>query len=229
MRILIADDHAIVRTALRYVVAEIDAEADVAEAGSFQEALAVVENAAPGHFRLLTLDLRMPGLESLTDVRKLVEAVTPAPVVVFSVLEDPDEIRAILAQGVQAYIPKSTDDGLMVNILKLVLAGGTYVPPVLGGVSGHLGNGQVDSPSFGATFDQGRDQAAGRDDALAGLTRRQLEVLELMAKGHSNLDIGSELGLNLSTVKNHVSRIFKVLDVENRTQAVLRFNDERRV
>ncbi|MGB0671136.1 MAG: helix-turn-helix domain-containing protein, partial [Rhodospirillales bacterium] len=71
------------------------------------------------------------------------------------------------------------------------------------------------------------DATTGGGVRLSGLTRRQVDVLALMAEGMANQDIGERLGLNLSTVKNHVSRIFKVLDVENRTQAVLKFNDLR--
>ena len=159
-------------------------------------------------FDLIVMDLRMPGLGGLDDVEALVKRVAPVPVAVFSMIESPDEMRAVLSRGVRAFIPKSTDDVLVVNILRLVMAGGSYVPPVLGmpGVPAAAGA----SPARG-----------GAPSVFDGLTRRQLEVLDLLAQGLSNQEIGERLGLNLSTVKTHVTGVLKALGVGSRTQAVL--------
>jgi len=161
------------------------------------------------------LDLRMPGMDgSGQAIGQVVERVDPTPVCVFTVSEDPDEMRAVLAAGVRAYIPKTTDDGLIATILKLVLSGGSYVPPVLGGVEGKAGlagTGETVSASVATK------------DIFPDLTRRQREVLALLAEGLSNQEIGERLDLNLSTVKSHVTAILRTLDVENRTQAVLKF------
>jgi len=211
MQVLIADDHSIVRSGLTHLVGELDEQATVVAATSFSQLNAIIDSAMQDGgtaFDLIVMDLRMPGLGGLEDVETLVKRVAPVPVAIFSMIESPDEMRAVLSRGVRAFIPKSTDDVLVVNILRLVMAGGSYVPPVLGmpGAPVHAAGGPLRAvaPSI---FD--------------GLTRRQLEVLDLLAKGLPNQEIGERLGLNLSTVKTHVTGVLKALGVGSRTQAVL--------
>ncbi len=204
MQVLIADDHSIVRSGLTHLVGELDAQAGVTAATSFGQLSQLLGSG--GSFDLIVMDLRMPGLDGLDEVEALVRRVAPVPVVVFSMIDSPDEMRAVLSRGVRAFIPKSTDDVLVVNILRLVLAGGSYVPPVLG------------MPGASAAQPAGRSQPPSPFD---GMTRRQLEVLDLLAKGLSNQEIGERLGLNLSTVKTHVTGVLKALGVGSRTQAVL--------
>lgn len=209
MRVLVADDHSIVRSGMRLLVGELAPDATVVEATTFGQAHEAAEAAEA--FDLAVVDLRMPGFTGLDSLRDLVDKLTPAPVVVFSMYENPDEMRAVLGTGVKAFVPKSTDDGLIVSILRLVLAGGTYVPPVLGGIGGL--SKLPEAPALAG--------AAAPPTALTNLTRRQQQVLALLAQGLSNMEIGRRLGLNLSTVKTHVTGILKALGVENRTQAVL--------
>ncbi|PWC34693.1 response regulator transcription factor [Azospirillum sp. TSO35-2] len=211
MQVLIADDHSIVRSGLTHLVGELDEQATVVAATSFGQLNAILDaarNDGTPAFDLIVMDLRMPGLGGLDEVEALVKRVAPVPVAIFSMIESPDEMRAVLSRGVRAFIPKSTDDVLVVNILRLVMAGGSYVPPVLGmpGAPAAAGGGA------------GRGSASSVFD---GLTRRQLEVLDLLAQGLSNQEIGERLGLNLSTVKTHVTGVLKALGVGSRTQAVL--------
>ncbi|MBP2312261.1 response regulator transcription factor [Azospirillum soli] len=203
MQVLIADDHSIVRSGLTHLVGELNEDARVDAATSFDQLNQMLSGGGP--YDLIIMDLRMPGMSGLDDVEDLVRRVAPVPVVVFSMIESPDEMRAVLSRGVRAFIPKSTDDVLVVNILRLVLAGGSYVPPVLGmpGVT----SAPAAKPQQPSVFD--------------GMTRRQLEVLDLLAQGLSNQEIGERLGLNLSTVKTHVTGVLKALGVGSRTQAVL--------
>ncbi|KAA0573083.1 response regulator transcription factor [Azospirillum sp. Sh1] len=211
MQVLIADDHSIVRSGLTHLVGELDEQATVVAATSFSQLNAILDTSMQdggSAFDLIVMDLRMPGLGGLDDVEALVKRVAPVPVAIFSMIESPDEMRAVLSRGVRAFIPKSTDDVLVVNILRLVMAGGSYVPPVLG-----MPGAQV--PAAAATA---RGAAPSIFD---GLTRRQLEVLDLLAQGLSNQEIGERLGLNLSTVKTHVTGVLKALGVGSRTQAVL--------
>ncbi|CAO3445862.1 Two-component transcriptional response regulator, LuxR family [Azospirillum argentinense] len=203
MQVLIADDHSIVRSGLTHLVGELDEQAKVAAATSFGQLTQLLDQ---GTYDLVIMDLRMPGLGGLDDVEAVVKRVAPVPVVVFSMIDSPDEMRAVLSRGVRAFIPKSTDDVLVVNILRLVMAGGSYVPPVLG-MPGIAQTPVAAKPHEPSVFD--------------GMTRRQLEVLDLLAQGLSNQEIGERLGLNLSTVKTHVTGVLKALGVGSRTQAVL--------
>ncbi|ANC92766.1 DNA-binding response regulator [Azospirillum humicireducens] len=211
MQVLIADDHSIVRSGLTHLVGELDEQATVVAATSFSQLNAILDSSmleGGSAFDLIVMDLRMPGLGGLDDVEALVKRVAPVPVAVFSMIESPDEMRAVLSRGVRAFIPKSTDDVLVVNILRLVMAGGSYVPPVLG---------MPGAPAAGG----GSPARGGTPSVFDGLTRRQLEVLDLLAQGLSNQEIGERLGLNLSTVKTHVTGVLKALGVGSRTQAVL--------
>ncbi|HRQ81369.1 MAG TPA: response regulator transcription factor, partial [Azospirillaceae bacterium] len=140
MRVLIADDHSIVRSGLSYLVAELADPVTAETATSMQQ---LDELLARGEaVDLVIMDLHMPGFTGLPDLERVVAKVAPAPVVVFSMVDSPDEMRSVLGCGVRAYVPKSTDDGLFVNILRLVMAGGTYVPPVLGMTGDAVGAGR---------------------------------------------------------------------------------------
>ncbi|GAA0584853.1 response regulator transcription factor [Caenispirillum bisanense] len=223
MRIVLADDHSIVRCGLRHLLSGLDPAPVIDEVGSGDEVRALF-NSLSGEGSeqpdLLVLDLRMPGIRGIEDVRGIVALADPTPVLVFSMLEAADEMRSVLAQGVRAFVPKSTDQRLLLNIVRLVLAGGTYLPPVLGGLErgGGGGNG-ADLPRFGD---------GGLESLPAGLTKRQQEVLRLLAEGLSNQEIGERMGLNLSTVKSHVTGILKTLNVGSRTQAVLTLRRRRK-
>jgi DNA-binding NarL/FixJ family response regulator len=226
MYIVIADDHSIVRSGLRHLLAEATPTAEVVEASSGDEVRAIFaglseRRTAPAD--LLVLDLKMPGVRHLGDVQEIVRLAAPTPVLIFSMLEQPDEMRAVLAQGVKAFVPKTTDQKLLANIVNLVLAGGTYLPPVLGGLDKPNGDGRHEFMHTSA----GRFSDGPLDALPAGLTKRQQDVLRLLAEGLSNQEIGDRMGLNLSTVKSHVTGILKALGVGSRTQAVLALRRSR--
>ncbi|MCW8835556.1 MAG: response regulator transcription factor [Rhodospirillales bacterium] len=207
MEVLIADDHSIVRSGLRHMVEELGDDVTVTEANTFWQTLAHCKATVPD---MIIIDLNMPGLEDHDVLQPLVRLVEPTPVVIFSMEERPEIMRAILARGVRAYIPKSTDQTLITPILRLIAAGGSYIPRILA----------MPPPATTASDDTEWNLAS---EAIEALTRRQREVLDLLAQGLPNMDIGKRMDLNLSTVKTHVTGVLKALGVENRTQAVLAY------
>jgi DNA-binding NarL/FixJ family response regulator len=232
MRVLVIDDHSIIRMALKHILAELSPTATLTQAASGPDGLAHLRE---GGYDLVITDLYMPG-GGVEAIGHLVAEAAPAPVVVFTVSEAAADVRGALAAGARAYIPKTTEDPLIVSILRLVLAGGTYVPPDLSRLSGEEDGmrPRMASPRPRGPFDadDGGLVLAERPAAvwtrvsahhLPPLTRRQFQVLELLAEGLSNAEIGTRLGLNLSTVKSHVTGVLRALNVSSRTQAVLAF------
>lgn len=218
MRILLVDDHSIIRMALRHLLSELCRGGAITEAHDGASALSALTH---GPLDLVVTDLFMPDTDR-GYLKALVDGAGPAPIAVFTMSEDGAQARVAMALGVRAFIPKSTADDLIINILRLVLAGGTYLPPQLalaaaaiahvpGGAGGPRGLADLPIP------------AGTEANPLAALTPRQLQVLKLLSEGLSNSDIGQRLNLNLSTVKTHVTGILRTLNVRNRTQAVLTF------
>lgn len=221
MHILIADDHSIIRSGLKHLLSDLGAESSFAEAATFAQIQGEIATRLPS---LLVLDLFMPGLGHIGDIGTLARQISPAPVVVLSRSEAVEDMRAVLQAGARAFIPKSTDERQILGILRLVLEGGTYIPPQLAGLPREALAPAADLQPLGAPApgNSGAGTAAGRDDPrVQQLTERQREVLRLMADGLSNAEIAERMNLTLSTVKGHGSEILKTLSVSNRTQAVL--------
>lgn len=224
MHILIADDHSIVRNGLKHLLSELGDDVQFSEANSFEDAVETALYNDLGIPDLMLIDLFAPYPVEEEALRKFVEQVAPKPVVIFSVSEDVRDMRRVLGCGVRAYIPKTTDDTLFLSILRLVMAGGTYVPPALGGLSdvGDDASGTQVTAMMPSAPDRGREEEWYRD-----LTPRQRDVLDMLAMGLSNKEIGEKLGLNINTVKGHVTAVLRTLGAENRTQAVLMLKEGR--
>lgn len=230
MRALIADDHSIVRLALRHILTELDPSVEFLEAADANQAftyLADADRTGPP-VDLILSDIFMPHSDD-TYVARLVKAAAPAPVVILTVSEDPRVAQAAIAAGARGFVPKSTAEGLIVNILRLILAGGLYLPPTLTLASASDAEHCASTGARRALglSGEGPLSQVNLDSAPAArlpqLTPRQRQVLELMSEGMSNADIGQRLGLNLSTVKSHVTGVLRALNVNSRTQAVLAF------
>lgn len=205
MKILIADDHALFREGLRYVLARLgDDEVEVFQAKDGAEALALVA----GHpdLDLILLDLAMPGMDGFAGLRALRARIPSVPVVILAASEEPADIRLALDGGAMGFIPKSSTSEVMLTALRLVLAGGVYLPPAFLERS-RTGKGGIVSAT--PTLEK------------LGLTARQFDVLRLLGQGKSNKEIAQALALAEGTVKLHVSAILKALDAVNRTQAVV--------
>ncbi|HVK31539.1 MAG TPA: response regulator transcription factor [Burkholderiaceae bacterium] len=198
MNVLIADDHPLVRDALARTVQQLSADVQVRQAGDLDGLLRL---AAQGDADLALVDLNMPGMDGIVGLRRLRDAAPTLPIVVASGQEDPMTIRAVLAAGAVGFIPKSERSEVLLGALRLVQAGGTYVPSRL-----------LDSTA----------RPPPTDLHSAELTPRQLDVLRCLLRGEPNKLIARELGLTEGTVKIHIAAILRALHARNRTEAVVR-------
>jgi DNA-binding NarL/FixJ family response regulator len=197
VKVLIADDHPLVRDALARTVRELASDVQVQEAGDLE---ALLRLAAEGGADLALVDLNMPGMDGVQGLRRLREAVPTLPIVVASGQEDSITIRAVLAAGAVGFIPKSERAEVLLAALRLVQSGGTYVPA------------RMLDPAGGPPHDL----------KSADLTPRQLDVLQCLLRGEPNKQIARQLGLTEGTVKIHIAAILRALHARNRTEAVVR-------
>jgi DNA-binding NarL/FixJ family response regulator len=210
VKILIVDDHPLIREAMRSVLRQLDGAIEVLEAGTCDEALTAASHAPD--LALILLDLRLPGTSGLDGLQVLRERYPHVPVVVLSASEDRGEVMRALDLGAMGFIPKTQPSGVMIGALKLVLSGGVYLPadvmslPEAAPAAPSADEGVYDPKTQGAEL---------------GLTPRQAEVLSLLIQGKPNKLICRELNLAEGTVKIHVAAILKALGVMNRTQAVV--------
>lgn len=220
-RIVIADDHALVRGGLVQLVKLVEENVEIVETNDFQQTLDFLAEGEP--VDLLLLDLLMPGMSGMDGIKQICKDWPEVPIIVISAKENVAAIRSALAAGAMGYIPKTSSPDVMMSAIKLVLSGGVYIPPHVLGASS-LNDNQIQEQtntaesSFGNSLEQG----------YAQLTPRQVEVLDLMAMGKPNRDIANDLNLNVGTVKMHSSRIFKTLKVQNRTEAVAMYAQLKR-
>ena len=214
-RIMIADDHALVRGGLVQLVKLVEENVEIIESNDFKQTLECLD--AGKAIDLLLLDLLMPGMNGMDGIKQICKKWPDVPVIVVSVRENISDIRNALAAGAMGYIPKTSSPDIMMSAIQLVLSGGVYVPPhVLGSTT------SVDDSSDYQTYtDESIEPLSNQ--GYTQLTQRQQEVLDLMALGKSNKEIADKLGLTTGTVKMHSSRIFKSLNVQNRTEAVAKF------
>lgn len=211
MRFLVADDHAVFRVGLLYLLQRLDPEAEILEASDYAEALEIAEREES--IDLILVDLLMPGIDGYSGISSLRDRSPAAPIIVVSARENPVDVQASLDNGAMGYLPKSSSSEVMLNAIRLVLAGGMYLPPAL------LGKKEGDRRADGLETSFGQPRLSKQ--VARSLTRRQRDVMRLLALGRSNKAIAQELDLAEGTVKVHVSAIFKALNVTNRTEAVI--------
>ena len=212
MKILVVDDHALIRTALRGVLGELDRDVTMLEAGDCRSAFDLIETHPD--LDLVLLDLSLPGMHGLAALEEVRTRHPALPVVVLSSANDRASVTQALDQGAMGYIPKLSTNEVLVSALRLVLSGGIYIPPeILARWAPPLA---PDEETVAA-----RGGPRPRVPADLGLSERQAQVLRLLLQGRSNKLICRDLDLAESTVKNHVTLILKALNVTTRTQAVI--------
>ncbi|WP_225782397.1 response regulator transcription factor [Xenophilus sp. Marseille-Q4582] len=217
MKILIADDHRLVIEAVKAKLSELQSDIEFVLAMSVDELRAC----AADDIDLALIDLNIPGAEGHSHIDELRRRHPAVPVIVLSGYEDPAIMRAVLDRGVLGFIPKAYSPDVMLSAVRLVLAGGAYVPPMLlSGLSltgGAAPAGAAEAPAAA----RGPAGAPTLEHLRKVLTERQVEVLQLLSQGKPNKLIGRSLGISEGTVKIHLAAIFRALNVRNRTEAVV--------
>jgi DNA-binding NarL/FixJ family response regulator len=206
MKILIVDDHALVRRGLHYVVKEGFPEAEVVEAESAATALEHIHNGTKVDLALV--DVRMPDLDGLELLRAIKTDEPDMPVVMLSTYDNAPYVKRALADGASGYLLKDATPEDLSQAINVALSG----------------SGNVLSPRVIQNLFE-EHEAAGRDhDGRRGefnLTQREHDILALLSEGRANRDIAQHLYLSEKTVKAHLAAIFRKLGVTNRTQAAM--------
>jgi DNA-binding NarL/FixJ family response regulator len=209
MKILVVDDHPLIREGLANVLRELDGNLTVIEAETANEALSALQRESD--VSLILLDLILPGSDGFSLLHNVRSKWPEVPVVVLSADDNPQTVREAIDHGAMGFISKRSPTPVLVSALRLVLAGAVYIPP------------QALAAEDSLTLSHGLPRQPGSQGptlAELGLTERQAEVLVLMVQGKPNKAICSELGLAEGTVKTHVTAIFRTLQVSSRTQAM---------
>ncbi|MFI6506141.1 response regulator [Streptosporangium sp. NPDC050855] len=211
IRVLIADDHPVVRQGLRTFLDLQDDLEVVGEAADGAEAVALVESLAPD---VLLLDLKMPVLDGLGALLSLAERGLSPRVLVLTSVGDPAGVAPAMRAGAAGFLYKDVEPAALVQAIRAVHGGQVLLAAeaaeaMLSG-AGPLPAGRQDGARSG-----------GQDGPVAPLTDREREVLALIASGHSNREIARRLAVAEKTVKTHVSNVLMKLGVQDRTQAAL--------
>ncbi len=201
-KIVIADDHALVRGGLELVVKMAVPSAEIFQANNFDETINVLQSNFS--IDLVLLDLMMPGMWH-DSIKNITQQFPDVPIVIVSVKEDFDSIHNSISLGASGFIPKTSAPEVTISAIQLVLSGGVYIPP-------HVLKPQMTPIP--------NNQQPNNTDTFNTLSKRQKQVLDLISLGRSNQAIADELDLTIPTIKMHVSAILKKLNVKNRTEAV---------
>lgn len=222
VKVLLADDHRLIIEGVKLKLAELDPTVETVVAMTQDE----LDRAVAEHgntLDLVLLDIAMPGTQGHQHVARLRAEVPKLPVIVLSGSEDVEQMRALMDMGVLGFIPKAYSPDVMLSAIRLVLAGGIYIPPLL------LANAQAQGWQPGPA----RSAGAASSDGHAGygshsldglcklLTERQIDVMRLLSQGKPNKLIARDLGISEGTVKIHLAAIFRALNVRNRVEAVV--------
>lgn len=204
MRTLLIDDHPVFTASLKFLLSDLDESIEFAEATSCEDAL---ENGESGDIDLVLLDFHMPGLHGIDALQAIKERFPSAAIVMLSSEDNPQLIRDSIDNGASGFIPKSSTAQVLIAALRLILAGGIYLP------------------THALTDVESRTSAPVAEDTAApmeveGLSNRQLQVLMKVVQGKANKVVAHEMNISEGTVKAHLSAAFRALGVHNRTEAV---------
>ncbi len=199
MHILVADDHNLVRDGLKPFLFELDPEAIIIDAANFDEALAAAKGTS--QLDLVLLDLKMPGMSGLAGVEQMRRVHPNVRVVILSGHVEREEVLAAVRAGAAGYIPKTISGSALINALRLVLAGESYLPPSI-------------------LLESAPSERKPSTSPLSTLSAREREILGYLIEGQTNKEIARRLDLQEITIKIHLRNVYRKIGAVNRAQAV---------
>lgn len=203
MKILLADDHTLFREGMHYVLSKLGEQVSIIDADSFSIAMDMAWKNPD--LDLALLDLQMPGSDGAISIKLFHARYPDVPIVVISGTDERNDIIGAMSNGAMGFISKASSSKDMVLALRMVLDGGTYLPPQM-----------LQAVSAENELGDGRSWRTNK----VGLTARQMEVLQHLGQGLPNKDIAEAIKLAEGTVKIHIAGIFHALRVNNRIEAV---------
>lgn len=205
IRVLVADDEALVREGLSAIAAlEGDIEV-VGEAADGREAVARARRLKPD---VVLMDVRMPGMDGIEATRQILAGPQPPRVIVLTTFDRNEYVYEAMRAGASGFLLKDVRRGQLAAAVRAVIAGDTLIAPAI-------------TRRLVEEFCRTPGRSAGRPPQLAELTARETEVLGLIARGLTNAEIGAQLSVAETTVKTHVTRVLGKLEVRDRAQAVI--------
>lgn len=198
IRVMLADDHAVVRAGYRFFLENIDDIEVVAEAASGEDALARYAEVNPD---VLVMDLTMPGIGGMEAIRQLLAKHPQAKVLVFTMHENAALVEHALQAGAAGYISKNSSPESLTTAVRRIAAGNTYI-------DSELAQNMV------------IQQSRGQREALAGLSTREMQILRLFAEARSIEEIAESLSLSTKTISNYLTQIKDKLQVNSSTELV---------
>lgn len=208
MKLLIVDDHGLVREGLKAIVGQSDLQAQCLEA--WDEASIWQQLTQHADIDLVLLDIQLPGLSGMELLKRMVKERAQLPIIMLSADHDSDTVSQALQLGASGFMPKSSLNQVLISAIRLVVAGGVYIPP--------------EALLKSAVKPQAVLKPAVSLDSL-GLTNRQVDVLRLLLKGMSNKLISRQIDLAEATVKIHIRGILRALNVTTRTEALVKLTE----
>jgi DNA-binding NarL/FixJ family response regulator len=207
VRILLVDDHTLVRKGLAQLLASCLPDVEVVEAGSAEEAEVIVRGQT---FDVALVDIRLPGRGGLDLLREIRADFPSMPVIIVTNYDNPEYVRTAMAEGAAGYLLKDATPADLTQAISVAISGAGNVLSARA-----IRNLFEDSGGFHG------GKGNGHRPLEAGLTRREADIMELLAAGHSNREISRKLFLSEKTVKAHLASVFRKLGVTNRTQAAM--------
>lgn len=235
LSILVIDDHDLVRAGISAAASELSANACIFSAASIAEGTALL-NKHPD-IDLVLLDLILPDATAFSGLETILHLNPEIPVILLTADSRRETMDEAFLKGASGYIPKSSNMAIIVNALRIILAGGRYLPgEMLNDRRSHISLTAKDTlpPSLPhasqeSAIPSAKEEFPAADHYLVyGLTPRQIAVADLLRRGLSNKEICRELDLGISTIKTHIASILRALRTTSRTKAMALLNSDKR-